>query len=118
MACFRQSSCYLAPIRRKVTVLEKRRRGVPSLEALLFEQFKENLSLARETGKTAREGARSARAAWRKATPIKREVWLLVPTVIVVTAVAEHFSVRWYYQGAAILALVVLGSWMLRRMLQ
>jgi hypothetical protein len=73
----------------------------------LFEQFKENLSLARET---PREGLRSAQAAWRKATPTTRAVWLLVPTVIVVSAVAEHFSVPWYYE-AAMLLLVVLGAW-------
>jgi hypothetical protein len=77
----------------------------------LFEQFKENLSLARETTETAREGLRSAQAAWRKATPEKRAVWLLVPTVIVVSAVAEHFSVPWYY-AAAVLVLVGLGSWL------
>ena len=84
----------------------------------MFEQFKENLSLARETTETAREGVRSAQADWRKATPMKREVWLLVPTVIAVSAVAEHFSVPWYYGAAAVLVLVVLGSWMLRRKLQ
>jgi hypothetical protein len=49
---------------------------------------------------------------------MKREVWLLVPTVIVVSAVSEHFSVRWYYEAAAMLMLVVLESWMLRRKLQ
>ncbi len=81
----------------------------------MFEQFKENLSLARETTGTAREGLRSAQAAWRKATPMKREIWLLVPTVIVVNALAEHFSVPWYYEAAAMLVIVVLGSWMLRR---
>ena len=86
----------------------------------MFEQFKENVSLARQTAETAREGLRSAQAAWRKATPTKRAVWLLVPTVIVVRAVAEHFSVPWYYE-AAMLALVVLGAWMreaLRRKFQ
>jgi membrane protein YdbS with pleckstrin-like domain len=86
----------------------------------LFEQFRENLSLARETAKTAREGLRSAQAAWRNTTPTKRAVWLLVPTVIVVSAVAEHFSVPWYYEAAGMLVLV-LGSWMLgamRRKLQ
>jgi len=88
------------------------------LEDLLFEQFKENLSLARETTETAREGVRSAQAAWRKAAPMRREVWLLVPTVIVVSAVAEHFSVSWYYEGAAMLVVVVFGSWMVRRKLQ
>ena len=81
----------------------------------MFEQFKENLSLARET---PREGLKSAQAAWRNATHTKRAVWLLVPTVIVVSAVAEHFSVPWYYEAAAMLVLVVLGSWMLRRKLQ
>jgi membrane protein YdbS with pleckstrin-like domain len=89
----------------------------PALEELLFEQFKENLSLARET---PREGLRSAQAAWRKITPTKRAVWLLVPTVIVLSAVAEHFSVPWYYEAAGMLVLVV-GSWMLgamRRKLQ
>jgi hypothetical protein len=84
----------------------------------LFEQFKENLSLAREATETAREGLRSAQAAWRKSTPMKREVWLLVPTVIVVSAIAEHFSVPWYYEAAAMSVLVVLGSRMLRRKLQ
>ena len=48
----------------------------------MFEQFKENLRLARETGETAREGARSAGAAWRKATPMKREVWLLAASAL------------------------------------
>jgi hypothetical protein len=86
----------------------------------MFEQFKENLRLTSETTKTAREGLRSAQVAWRMATPTMRAVWLLVPTVIVVSAVAEHFSVPWYYE-AATLVLVVLGSWMLgamRRKLQ
>ncbi|MFY9906646.1 MAG: hypothetical protein WAM43_17475 [Terriglobales bacterium] len=46
---------------------------------------------------------------------MKREIWLLVPTVIVVNALAEHFSVPWYYEAAAMLVIVVLGSWMLRR---
>ena len=45
---------------------------------------------------------------------MKRQVWLLVPTVIVVSAVAEHFSVPWYYEAAAMLVLVVFGSWMLK----
>jgi hypothetical protein len=49
---------------------------------------------------------------------MKRELWLLVPTVIVVNTVAEHFSVRWYYEAAVMLMLVILGSWMLRRKLQ
>ena len=86
----------------------------------MFEQFKENLSLTREFTGTARDGLRSAQAAWRKATPTKRAVWLGVPTVIVVSAVAEHFSVPWYYE-AATLVLVGLGSSMLgaiRRKLQ
>jgi hypothetical protein len=81
----------------------------------LFEQFKENLSLARETAGTARAGLRSAQAAWRKASPAKREVWLLVPIVIVVSAVAEHFSVPWYYD-AAMVVLLGLGSWMRGKM--
>jgi hypothetical protein len=79
----------------------------------LFEQFKENLSLAREFAGTARDGLRSARAAWRQATSEKRAVWLLVPTVIVVGAVAEHFSIPWYYE-AAVLVLVGLGLGMRR----
>jgi protein-S-isoprenylcysteine O-methyltransferase Ste14 len=85
----------------------------PTLEERLFEQFKENLSLA---GETPREGLKSAQAAWRNATPTKRAVWLLVPTVIVVSAVAEHFSVPWYYEAAGILVLVVGSSWLLRAM--
>jgi hypothetical protein len=84
----------------------------------LFEQFKENLSLARETTGAAREGLRSAQAAWRKATPINREIWLLVPTVIIANALAEHFSIPWYYEAASMLVIVVLGSWMLRRKLK
>jgi 6-phosphogluconate dehydrogenase (decarboxylating) len=86
----------------------------------LFEQFKENLSLAREFAETARAGLKSALEAWRKATPSKRAVWLLVPTAIVASAVADHFSIRWYYQ-AAMLLLVAFGSWTLgamRRKLQ
>jgi hypothetical protein len=82
----------------------------------LLEQFKENLSLAKDFTGTARDGLRSAQAAWRKATPEKRAVWLLVPTVIVVSAVAEHFSVPWYYEVAGMLVLIGLGSWMLRAM--
>lgn len=75
----------------------------------MFEQFKENLGLARETAKAARAGLRSAQEAWRQATPAKREVWLLVPTTIVVIAIADHFSIPWYYD-VAVLALVALGS--------
>jgi hypothetical protein len=82
------------------------------VEKRLFEQFKENLSLAKET---PREGLRSVQAAWRKATLMKRQVWLLVPTIIVISAVAEHFSVPWYYEAAGMLVLVV-GSWMLGAM--
>jgi hypothetical protein len=44
-------------------------------------------------------------------------VWLLVPIVILVNAVAEHFSISWYYEGMAILLVVlVLGSWTRRAM--
>jgi hypothetical protein len=75
---------------------------------LLFEQFKENLSLAREFTGTVRDGLRSAQTAWRKATPEKRAVWLLVPTAIVVSAVAEHFSAPWYYEAAVLVIVVVL----------
>jgi hypothetical protein len=108
----------LAAPRRKVVVLKAANAKPRHWRKLLFEQFKENLTLARQTTETAREGLRSAQSAWRKATPMKREVWLLVPTVIVVSAVSEHFSVRWYYEAAAMLMLVVLESWMLRRKLQ
>jgi hypothetical protein len=80
---------------------------------LVFEQFKENLSLAREFTETARAGLRSAQDAWRKATPTKRAFWLLVPTAMAVSAVADHFSMRWYYE-AAMVGLVILGSWTLR----
>jgi hypothetical protein len=75
------------------------------MRRLLFEQFKENLGLAREFAATARAGLRSARAALRKA-PEKRTAWLLGPALVVVSAVAEHFSVPWYY-GVAVLALVI-----------
>lgn len=85
----------------------------------MFEQSKENLSLAREFTKTVRDGLRSALVGWQKATPEKRAVWLLVPAVIVVSAVAEHFSAPWYY-GAAVPVLAVMlvgcGSAMLRAM--
>jgi hypothetical protein len=77
----------------------------------LFEQVKENLGLARENAKAARVGLRSAREAWREASPAKRQVWLLVPTTVVVIAITDHFSIPWYYDAAA-LVLVVLGSWM------
>jgi len=83
----------------------------------LFEQFKENLSLAREFTGTVRDGLRSAKAAWRKATPEKSAIWLLVPTVVVVSAVAEHFSAPWYYEAAVLVLVVVLfgmGSGMRR----
>ena len=83
----------------------------------MFEQFKENLSLARET---PREGLRSAQTAWRNASPTKRAVWLGLPIVIVANAVADHFSVPWYYK-AAVLVFAVLGSWIqgaIRRRLQ
>jgi hypothetical protein len=68
----------------------------------LFEQFKENLGLARET---PRDGLRSAQTAWRKATPEKRAIWLLIPTVIVVSAVAGYFSARFRVAG-------ILPEWM------
>jgi hypothetical protein len=81
----------------------------------LFEQFKENLSLAKETTKTAGEGLRSARAAWRNGTPTKRAAWVLAPIAIFVGAVAGHFSAPWYYE-AAVLVLVVFASWILGAM--
>jgi hypothetical protein len=81
----------------------------------LFEQFKENLSLARDFTEAVHEGLKSAQAAWRRATPMKRTLWLGVPTVIVINVVAEHFSVPWYYE-AATPVLVVLGSWTLEVM--
>jgi hypothetical protein len=83
----------------------------------LFEQFKENLSLMRET---PREGLRSAQLAWRRATPTKRAIWLGVPVVIVANSVADHFSVPWYYK-VAVLVFAPLGSWIqgaMRRKLQ
>jgi hypothetical protein len=86
---------------------------------LLFEQFKENLSLAREFTGTVRDGWNSGQAAWRKATSDKRAIWLLVPTVIAVSAVAEHFSKPWYYELALMLLVVVLvriGSGLRRAM--
>jgi hypothetical protein len=51
---------------------------------------------------------------------MKRAIWLSVPAAIVFSAVADHFSVPWYYE-AATLVLVVIGSWMwaaMRRKLQ
>jgi hypothetical protein len=76
----------------------------------LFEQFKENVGLASEFTVTVRGGLRSAQAAWRKATPEKRSIWLLVPTVIVVSAVAEHFSAPWYYEAAVLVFAVFLAG--------
>lgn len=85
----------------------------------MFEQFKENLGLARQFTGTVHDGLRSAHAAWRKATPEKRAIWLLVPAVIVVQSVAERFSEPWYYEAAVLLlvaVLVGLGSGMRRAM--
>jgi hypothetical protein len=72
----------------------------------LFEQFKENLNLARET---PREGLRSAQVAWRKAAPTKRALWLLVPAVIIVSAVIDHFSARFRAAGTMPEWMQVLG---------
>jgi len=74
----------------------------------LFEQFKENISLAREFTRTVRDGLRSAPEAWRKATPEKRSIWLLVPSVFVVGAIADRFSAPWQYQLAVLVLAVVL----------
>ncbi len=86
---------------------------------LLFEQFKENLGLAREFTGTVRDGLMSAQAAWRKAAPAKRAIWLLVPTAIVVSAVAEQLSAPWYYEVAVltlVAVLVAIGSGMRRKL--
>ena len=81
----------------------------------MFEQFKENISLAREFTRTIRDGLRSAPEAWRKATPEKRSIWLSVPSVIVVSAIADHFSAPWYYQLAVLaLAAVLVGVGLMR----
>ena len=72
----------------------------------MFEQFKENLSLTREFARATCDGLRSVPAAWRKATPEKRSIWLSIPTVIVVSAIAERFSAPWYYE----MAVLVLGA--------
>lgn len=74
----------------------------------MFEQFKENISLARVFTRTVRDGLRSAPEAWRKATPEKRSIWLSVPSIIVVSAIADHFSAPWYYQLAVVVLAVVL----------
>ena len=74
----------------------------------MFEQFKENISLARQFARTIRDGLRSAPEAWRKATPEKRSIWLSVPSVIVVSAIADHFSAPWYYQLAVLVVAAVL----------
>jgi hypothetical protein len=66
----------------------------------VFEQFRENLSLTKEFAKDARKGLIHWKATWQKATPMKKAIWLAVPTVILVHAVADHFSVPWYYQAA------------------
>jgi hypothetical protein len=100
--------------RRKVAALETH-NGVG--RHLLFEQFKENIGLAREFRQATRDGLRSAQAAWQKATPEKRSIWLVVPTVILVNAVAEHYSAPWYYEAAGMLVLIGLG-WMLGAMLR
>jgi hypothetical protein len=50
---------------------------------------------------------------------VKRSIWLLVPTVIVLSGVAEHFSAPWYYEAAGLVLavfLVALGSVMGRAM--
>ena len=72
----------------------------------MFEQFKENLTLARET---PREGLRSAQVAWRKAAPTKRAFWLLVPAVLIVSAVIDHFSARFRAAGTIPEWMQVLG---------
>jgi len=81
----------------------------------LFDQFKENLSLAGDFAGTVHDGLKSAPTAWRKATPETRTAWLAMPAIIIVTVVAEHFSARWYYEAAAmVLIAVVIELWMRR----
>lgn len=87
----------------------------------MFDQFKENVHLAKDFTATVRDGLRSAQATWRRATVEKRIIWLLVPSVIVVSAIADHFSAPWYYQLAALVlvgVLVVIGSGMRKAMLR
>jgi hypothetical protein len=87
----------------------------------VFDQFKENVGLAKDFTATVRDGLRSAQATWRRATVEKRTIWLLVPAVVVVSTIADHFSAPWYYQLAALVlvgVLVVLGSGMRRAMLR
>jgi 6-phosphogluconate dehydrogenase (decarboxylating) len=82
---------------------------------MLFEQFKENARLGREFAGTVRDGLRAVPAAWDKAAPERRVIWLVVPAAIIVGAVVEHFSIRWYYVAMGILILGF-GSWMLGAM--
>ena len=105
--------------------IEDRRREARHGRQLLFEQFKcssnskRTSALAREFTGTVHDGLRSAQAAWRKATPEKRAIWLLVPAVIVAQSVAERFSAPWYYEAPVLLLvamLVGLGSGMRRAM--
>lgn len=87
----------------------------------MFDQFKENVGLAKDFAATVRDGLRSAQATWRGATVEKRIIWLLVPFVIIVSSIADHFSAPWYYQLAALVlvgVLVGLGSGMRRAMLR
>lgn len=79
----------------------------------MFDQFKENLGLARDFTGTVRDSLRSVQTAWRIAAPEKRAIWLVVPTAFVISAIAEHFSARSYYEAAVlVLVAVVLGSWL------
>ena len=83
----------------------------------LLDQFKENLRLAKEFARAVRDGLRSTPAAWRKATPEKLAIWLLIPSVVVVSAIGEHFSAPWYYDVAVLMlagVLIGLGSKMRR----
>ncbi len=77
----------------------------------MFRRFKENISAARETYTAAQQGVRSLREAYRKAEPLKKAAWLVVPALILAEAVGSYFSLAWY---AKLLLAVVLIAVVIR----
>jgi Flp pilus assembly protein TadB len=73
----------------------------------VFEQFRENIRLSRDTYKEARDALKSVRETVNRAEPLKRGLWVAMLGGVVFGNVASYLSIAWYYQAALVLALVL-----------
>jgi hypothetical protein len=73
----------------------------------MFQQLKENARLADKL-KQASELPHEARQSWKSASQVEKGTWLSFVGLILIDAVANHYSIVWYKRLALIVVLVML----------